>query len=85
MDRGRDSAYTVHEIGAAELIYRHDWRITQETTEIYGVAYLHSHYRDDAHGCGLLVHHTNGSLIGYDARNGGGWSVARDGYHIQTY
>ncbi len=69
VDRGRDATYTVDECLAAEFVYRHDRSMTQQATEVYIVAYLHAHNRDDTYGCGLLVDHTDSSLVGNDTGN----------------
>ena len=55
---------------ATERVDWHDGCIAQQTSEFNGVAYFLALYRDDSHGCGLLVDHTYSGFIGNDAGDG---------------
>lgn len=63
MYRSRYSAHTVHKSFAREAVYRHDGSMAKKASKIDIIADLHADSRNHAHGCGLLVDHTDGSLV----------------------
>ena len=85
MDGGRDAASSIHETLGGEGVDGHDGGIAKESAKFYGVANGLADNGNDTHGCGLLVDHANGTLVGNDAGNGGGRCVARNGYHVESY
>ena len=67
MDRCWDATNTIDKGRATKLVDWHDGGVTQQTTKVNIVAYLHSHYRNNTNCSRLLVDHTEGSLVGNDA------------------
>ena len=60
MDWGWDTATTVDEDAAVEVVDWHDRSIAEKTAELHCLAYTLAYDRDDAHGCSLLINHANG-------------------------
>ena len=67
MYRSRDSSETVYKATAIECVHWHYWSMTEETAKLHCISYSLSDDWDDAHSCGLLVYHTDSTLIGYDS------------------
>ena len=67
MYRRRDAAGAGDEGFAAEAVDRHYGGVAEEASELYVVADCLSDYRDDPDCCCLLVDHSDGCFISYDA------------------
>ena len=82
--RSRHSSRAVYEPVAAEGVDWHDGCISQQSSKLYGVAYGLAYDGYDTNGCSLLIHHSYGALVGYDASNGRCLRIAGDGNHVET-
>ena len=67
VDRCRDTALAADECLAAVFVYWHYRGISQQSSELYGIAYILAFYWDYTYGCSLLVDHSDGSLVSDDA------------------
>ena len=83
--RCRYASATVDKRLAREGVDGHNWCVAKQSAKVHLVAHLLAYGRYDAYGCGFLVHHTDGCLVGYNAGYGCGRSVAWNGYHVETH
>ena len=74
--RCRYASATVDKRLAREGVDGHNWCVAKQSAKVHLVAHLLAYGRYDAYGCGFLVHHTDGCLVGYNAGYGCGRSVA---------
>ena len=77
MDGSGNASLAVDEIGTRPTVDRHHGSMAQQTSELHGVTHRLALHGDDAHGRGLLVHHTDGRLVGFDASVGSSSRIAR--------
>ena len=57
----------------------------QKAAELDYIAHLFAHGRDQPDGCGLLVYHADGHLIGDDSGDRRTGSAAGNGDHVQPH
>ena len=82
VDRSRDASSTADELLAAELIDWHNGSVAEQTAIVDPLADTLADDGQDADSGCLLINHTYSGLVGDNARDCGGRSVARDGYHV---
>jgi hypothetical protein len=63
----------------------HDGGRAEQAAELYHLAYIHAGHGDDANGCRLVIHDTDGHLVRYDGRDGFRARGAGHGHHVYPY
>lgn len=85
MNRRRNTSLTIYKSLTAKTVDRHHRSISQQSTKLNSITNLFTHYRNNTHGGGFLVNHTNSCFIGNNTRNSCSRCSSWDSNHIQTY
>jgi len=65
-------------------VHWHDRGGSQQTSKLHHFSHLFPRRRDDAHGRGFSVNHSNGHFVRDDGRDSGGRGIAWNRYHVQS-
>ena len=78
------AAAAMGEYRASMFVYRHDWRISEQASEVELVANLLANSGNKANCGGFVVDHANSAFIDNDAKDGFDAGVSWDGDHVEA-